>query len=250
MRLRNGIFTAPLLSQQKWLRHAFGTRRADPDLRLPAATLRQLHSDIVQVVEEPRHGGLPGDALVTATPRLALTIKTADCLPVFLADPEHHVVAAIHAGWRGTLKRIVEKTVGVMRSHFGADPAGVLAAIGPGIHVCCYQVGEEVIGQYRSQFPYAEALFRNVEDENPADILVPRQTMVEQKAFMRPLETARGYLDLEEANYRQLVEAGVSPSRIARGAPCTACRTDLFHSYRKEGARAGRLLSQIAVLRK
>ena len=248
MRLRDGIFTASMLSRQKWLRHAFGTRRADGDLRLPAASLRQLHSDIVQVVEEPAVR-LPGDALVTSTPRLALTVKTADCLPVFLADPEHRVVAAVHAGWRGTRKRIVEKTVGVMRSHFGADPAGVLAALGPGIHACCYQVGAEVIEQYRSQFPYAEALFRNVEEENPADILVPRQTMVEHKAFMRPLETARGYLDLEEANYRQLLEAGVSPRRIARGAPCTACRTDLFYSYRREGARAGRLLSQIAVLR-
>ena len=264
MRLRNGVFTAPLLARQKWLGHAFGTRRATgPEpapgagrqpasalrwfgLGLPAATLKQIHSGIVHVVEGAEER-LTGDALVTATPGLALAVETADCLPVLLADPEHHAVAAVHAGWRGTLQRIAEKTVGVMRRQFGANPGRLVAALGPAIHACCYGVGPEVLEQYRSQFPYAEKLFRHVQEENPVDILVPRQILVDHTALLRPLETSRAYLDLEEALCRQLLAAGLSPRHIARGAPCTACRTDLLYSYRKEGAGAGRMLAQIAI---
>ena len=254
LRLRHGVFHASLLARQKWLRHAFGTRRVSPALGQPgsAARLRQVHSDIVRVIDRP--GGarpterLPGDALVTAIPCLVLTVATADCLPVLLADPEHRVVAAVHAGWRGTLKRIVEKTVGAMRRQFGTDPARIVAAFGPSIQACCYEVGREVIEEYRSQFPYASELFRKVEAENPADTMLPRQIMLEHTSFMRNLETGRGHLDLEEANRRQLLDAGVSPRRIESGAPCTACRTDLLFSYRKEGPGTGRLLAAIALL--
>lgn len=247
MKLANGVFTAPLLEKEEWLRHSFGTRLADGDLGLPAVTLRQIHSDVVQVVDKPARG-LPGDALVTAVPGLALVVRTADCLPVLLADPEHRAVAAVHAGWRGTLKRVAQKAVGVMRREFGSDPGQFLAALGPAIHACHYEVGEEVIEQYRSQFPYAEELFRYYDRGNPADTLLPRQVLVERQAFLRALETARAHLDLEEAVLRQLLEAGVPGGRIARDAPCTACRTDLLHSYRIQGRQAGRLLSRIAVL--
>lgn len=250
LRLRDGVFHASLLARQKWLRHAFGTRRSRPAALGPPGTtvrLRQVHSDIVRVVHRPAER-LPGDALVTATAGLVLTIATADCLPVLLADPENHVVAAVHAGWRGTLKRIVEKTVGVMRRQFGTNPARILAAFGPSIQACCYEVGQEVIEEYRCQFPYASDLFRKVEAENPADTMLPRQIMLERQGFMRNLETGRGHLDLEEANRRQLLDAGVSPRRIERGAPCTACRIDLLFSYRREGPGTGRLLAAIALL--
>lgn len=248
MRFEDGVFTAPLLARRKWLRHAFGTRRAAGDLRFPVAALKQIHSDIVHVVEGPGVG-LAGDALVTATPGLALEVGTADCLPLLLADLEHRAIAAVHAGWRGTLQRIVEKALGVMRRRFGTQPARVLAALGPAIHSCCYQVGEEVIEQYRSQFAYADELFDRLEEENPADVKIPRQKLVDRTALLRPLGKKRAHLDLEQANYRQLLDAGVPLRHIARGAPCTACHTDLLHSYRKEGPSGGRMLTQIAMIR-
>lgn len=190
---------------------------------------------------------LRGDALVTATPGLALTVVTADCLPVLLADPKRGVVAAIHAGWRGTLRRIVEKTVGVMRQRFAVDPAQVIAAFGPSIQVCCYEVGEEVMEEFRSQFSYAAELFDLESGENPADVYLPRQLGVERKAFMRNLGTGKANLNLVEANYRQLLDAGVKPRNIHRAAPCTACNLDLLCSYRREGPKSGRLISAIGM---
>lgn len=185
---------------------------------------------------------------MTSTPGLALTVVTADCLPVLLADPRRRVVAAVHAGWRGTLRRIVEKTVGVMRQRFGVDPAHVIAAFGPSIQVCCYEVGEEVMEEFRSQFTYAGDLFDLVSGENPADVYLPRQLGVERKAFMRNLETGKAHLNLVEANYRQLLDARVKPRHIHRAAPCTACNLDLLCSYRREGPKSGRLISAIGVL--
>lgn len=269
MRLQDGLLIAPLLARQKWLRHAFGTRLAagDPAMAgLPTASLQQIHSDIVHVVAGKVPAGCStGDAIVTATPGVALAVETADCVPLLLADPENCVVAAVHAGWRGTLRRIAEKTVGVMRREFGADPAKLLAALGPAIHVCCYEVGQEVIEEYRSQFRYADRLFQGLEEENPADVLIPRQVLVDDASFMRPHPASggprpwatrpdtqgrggRARLDLDEAICRQLLEAGLMADHIARGAPCTACGTDLLHSYRKEGTSAPRQLTQIAIL--
>ncbi len=245
MRLYRGVLKSPALGLP-WILHGFGTRKAIPSPKLRSASLKQVHSDLVRVVasSEPH---LQGDAMITATPGLALAIHTADCLPILLADPEHRIVAAIHAGWRGTLKRIVQKTVGIMRTEFGSHPAKIVAAMGPSIQVCCYEVGPEVISEYHSQFAYAAHLFEKGGPENPADTMLPRQVMSGNHGLMRNLETARAHLNLEEANRRQLLDAGLAPRRIARGAPCTACRTDLLHSYRREGPRQGRLVSSIAI---
>jgi len=217
-------------------------------LGLPEARLKQIHSDLVQVIDGPSTpSDLRGDALVTATPGLALTVVTADCLPVLLFAPKRRVIAAVHAGWRGTLRRIVEKTVGVMRQRSGVDPANVVAAFGPSIQVCCYEVGEEVMEEFRSQFSYASELFDLESGENPADVYLPRQLGVERKAFMRNLGTGTARLNLVEANFRQLREAGLKAANIHRAAPCTACNLDLLCSYRRQGPKAGRLISAIGL---
>jgi YfiH family protein len=209
--------------------------------------LRQIHSDIVRPVDSPPAAPPRGDALITATPRLVLAVRTADCLPVLLFDPGVPAAGVAHAGWRGTVRRIAEKTVAALRASFGADPARMLAVIGPGIHSCCYEVGEEVIEAFHSQFSYADALFRNVQPENPADILLPRQVLAAGQPPLRALAPGRAHLDLEEANRRQLIAAGLKPENIVTGAPCTACRNDLLYSYRREGAAAGRLHAFIAL---
>jgi YfiH family protein len=207
---------------------------------------KQIHSDIIHVVEGPAK--LRGDALITAVPGVAPAVSTADCLPVLLADPENRVVAAIHAGWRGTLRRISQKTVGVMRARFGSDPAKIVAAFGPGIQVCCYEVGMEVVDEFRSQFSYWEELFDKLEPVNPAIVMLPRQHLAGAHAVMRELEDQHAFLNVEEANLRQLLDAGVSRANIHRGAPCTACNLGRLHSYRKEGPGQGHQASAIGMV--
>ena len=111
---------------------------------MPLVTARQFHSDVIHVVADSRAEAEKADALVTGTPGLLLGVQTADCVPILLADPRRRVVAAIHAGWRGTLSRIAVKTLGRMRMEFGTQPRDVIVAIGPAIGRCCYEVGPEV----------------------------------------------------------------------------------------------------------
>src|SRR5215813_11549182 len=130
-------------------------------------TLRQIHSDLVHYVDKVPAEPLAGDGLITATPHLVLAIQAADCIPVMLVDVKRRAVGAFHAGWRGTVKRIVEKGVGRMCVEFGSHPGEILAAIGPGIHACCYAVGDEVRSEFESQFAYAKELFSEVYDSDP-----------------------------------------------------------------------------------
>lgn len=257
--------TETMLAARDWkalpgVTHGFGTRHvsrsqffaqlSDGAAPLRPVLLRQIHSDrVLNIGNEFDFAAEPprADALVTDQPGVGLVIKTADCLPILLVDPAARVSGAAHAGWRGTAQRIAEKTVAAMRSHYSVDPARIRAAIGPGIHACCYQVGEDVLNTFRAQFAYAEELFRGYEHENPADNILPRQVMSPGHPLMRKLEVARAWLDLEEANRRQLLDAGLSPDHITTGAPCTACRTDLLYSYRREREAAGRLLSLVAL---
>src|SRR5438270_1759157 len=118
----------------------------------PLFTLRQIHSDSIHRLDKPAEAPIAGDGVVTDTPRLLLAVQTADCLPILLVDKKNRAVGAFHAGWHGTVKRIAEKGLGEMRRWFRTQPRDVLAAIGPGIHSCCYEVGEEVRNKFHSQF--------------------------------------------------------------------------------------------------
>ena len=137
----------------------------------PLITVRQIHSDIIRCIDSiPGSTGqepLSGDGLITAIPGLLLAIQTADCLPVILVDTKRHVVGVFHAGWRGTVSRIVEKGVGEMHRCYGTNPRDLKAAIGPGVGGCCYEVGEEVRIKFESQFEYGASLFREVKDSDP-----------------------------------------------------------------------------------
>jgi YfiH family protein len=203
-------------------------------------TQRQVHSDLVHYVDAA--GAHPcGDALISDRPGLLLGVQTADCLPVLLVDAKRRAVAAVHAGWRGTLRRIVEKTAGEMRRRFGTLPQDLRAAIGPGIHACCYQVGEEVRDQFHSQFAYAAELFREARESNPVHEKYPLLFLTARAPGHGPEETLF-YLDLVAANRRQLLQLGVPAQNISASPLCTSCRTDLLFSYRKERGATGRLL--------
>jgi len=211
------------------------------DLKL--ISLKQIHSDVIHLIDaapaEPCHG----DASATNRPGLLLGIQTADCVPILLVDPKKRAIAAVHAGWRGTLQRIVTKAIGKMQMEFGTKPADLLAAIGPSIGGCCYEVGTEVATQFQSQFADAPEWFdefRTGDEPNPIQWLnmMPPGHQPPPKNVL---------LDLRKADRAQLLGAGLRPSNIFVSDLCTACRRDLLFSYRKEAAQSGRLLSVIGI---
>ena len=189
---------------------------------------------------------LIGDGLITSTPGLLLAIQTADCLPIILVDSKHHAVGVFHAGWRGTMKRIVEKGVGEMRRHFGTRPRDIKAAIGPGIHGCCYPVGKEVREQFESQFAYAAKLFREVEERDPVREKYPMLFLTARPPGHSELPK-KIFLDLVEANRQQLIAAGVPAKNIGASPLCTGCSTNLLFSYRAEKGKTGRMMAVVGI---
>lgn len=209
----------------------------------PLVTLKQIHSDVVRLFDSTPSEPCKGDASITNRPGLLLAIQTADCVPILLVDPKKRAIAAIHAGWRGTLARIAAKTVGKMQMHFATNPRDLLAAIGPSIGPCCYEVGTEVATQFLSQFADAPAYFdefRTGDEPNPIQWLnmMPPGHQPPPKGVL---------LDLRKANRSQLLSAGLRPQNIHTIDLCTACHPDLLFSYRKRGPQSGRLMSIIAV---
>lgn len=234
------------------------------------ASIRQTHSTIIYCVSQrsagrpleyhlagnpstmAQHssGAISGDALLSCHPGILLTIRVADCMPVFIVDPERRVIAAVHAGWRGALNRIISKTVGEMLRTFDSSPGSLLAAIGPSIRECCYEVGQEVVDAFCGAFPNGEAFFHKVP-------LTPAESRMALRyktlfAFQAPPghraeEQPKVHLDLAAVARYQLEQAGVPRDHIRSADYCTACRTDLFYSYRREGSLAGRTLAVIGM---
>ncbi len=173
--------------------------------------LKQVHG--ATVMRGPWEGRPEADAATAERPGFIVGIETADCLPVLLVDPRRRIGAAAHAGWRGTAKGIARSAVAALNA-LGSDPADLVAALGPGIGPCCYEVGDEL----REAFRDGDALFR-------------------------PGPRGRPHLDMRAANERQLRDAGLAPERIHHLADCTFCRPDLYHSFRRDGADGGRMIS-------
>jgi YfiH family protein len=275
------VLRANALERQKWLIHGFSTRQGgvsrlegmgvlnlgNTDWDTPRnveknrallfaalgaakgqmAGLRQCHTDISHVVTAPPTEALQGDALLTATPGLLLVIKTADCVPILLADKRRRAVAAVHAGWRGTLARIAEKTVGRMQMEFGSEPRDVVAALGPAIGRCCYEVGPEVAQAFAAQFDVAREWFdgpfeKVISDDSPNPL-----KWLQMTPPCHDPPPPRVYLDLHAANRWQLERAGVAPANIFASDLCTACRTDLLFSHRREQGKTGRMMAVIGV---
>jgi len=227
--------------------HAFSTRRAErPDFSLgpanspnpmvqinrarfaaaiggagwPIIKLKQVHSGIVVDIDDTSAASeaVEGDAAVTGLAGVMIGVQTADCVPILLAHRERRAVAAIHAGWRGTAAGIAEATVMRLVQKFGVAVNDFVAAIGPHIGPCCYEVGEEVA----AEIGHGEAIVRSIEREKP-------------------------HLDLGLANRAQLLHAGIPDTQIETSSLCTRCRADLFHSYRRDGKRMGHMLSLIGI---
>ena len=211
----------------------------------PLITLRQIHSDIIHcvdsILDRSEHAPFVGDGLITATPGLLLAVQAADCLPVIVVDTKRHAVGVFHAGWRGTVKRIVEKGVGEMFRYFGSRPRDLKAVIGPGIQGCCYEVGEEVRTKFESQFAYAANLFREVKESDPVREKYPLLFLTARAPGHSALPK-KIFLDLVEANRRQLLAAGIPKKNIESSPLCTNCHPKLLFSYRAEKGKTGRMM--------
>jgi YfiH family protein len=190
-------------------------------------TLRQTHStDRVTIdrAADPGSAQAEGDGLIGKLDGVLIGVKTADCLPVLIADCTNRVVAAIHAGWRGTAGRIVERTIADLMTSHGVNPRNCIAALGPAACVECYEVGDDVIARYKKEFGYWRKLFANFKE-------------------------GKAHLDVVAANLQQLEFCGFSHDRVFVAPYCTMHQNDLFFSYRREGRSlptgVGRLLSVI-----
>jgi YfiH family protein len=208
-------------------RRRFQSALGATDLTL--VPLKQFHSDVIHLLGTPNQAPCRGDASLTNTPGLLLAVQTADCVPILLVDPKKRAVAAVHAGWRGTLRRILAKTVGRLQMDFGSNPSDILAAIGPSIGPCCYEVGTELATEFLSQFADAPSYFdefRTGDEPNPVQWLnmMPPGHQPPPKNVL---------LDLRKANHSQLLAAGLRPN--------------LLFSYRKQGPASGRLMSAIGI---
>lgn len=219
------------------------------DSSIPLVALRQFHSNLVlraTRADVAREHPRKADGQMTDEAGILLAVQTADCVPVLVADPKRHAVAGFHAGWRGTVKRIVESGVGCMRLAFGSRPEDLVAAIGPANGVCCYTVGEEVFSAFESQFDYARELFREVDDADEVRRKYP-MLFLTQRAPGHSSIGPKLHVDLIEANRRQLLAAGLKPASIQVIRGCTQCHPKLFFSHRGSRGHTGRMMAVIGI---
>ena len=196
------IYRVTEFEQFPWLIHGFGTAHSIDWPPEPMASVSQIHSACVLRVEDSCSGRLgQADAIICNRPGCSVGVRTADCVPLLLVDPDHQAVAAVHAGWRGTVADIATATISAMAVNFGTKSRHLWAAIGPAIGGCCFEVGPEVAIQFNELFPERDDLRQKTN------------------------------VDLIEGNFRRLVRAGVSPERIVRHPACTYCTPGgLLHS--------------------
>lgn len=244
--LSNGSYLRiPALSNLQRINHAFTTRinglgERGNGIKSPSnwdvaatlfniagnhvVTVNQVHGDAIVLVDDLNYQVVrnrEADAIISNSPGIAIGVETADCVPILLIDPTTPAVAAVHAGWRSTVKSIVRKTMMQMQDVFGSNLTQMIAAFGPAIGPECYEVDEVVMGPVREAFP-----------------------------FWKEVVSQRGHekwsLDLVKANRIELLQAGLQAKNIHILAMCTSCRRDLFYSFRAEG-RTGRMLSIVMI---
>lgn len=208
------IYRVRPLEALEWLVHGFGTRWSKSFGSCGnLATLHQIHSATI-IDAEGRSGSLgEGDALIEDTPGSLVAVKTADCIPVIIVDARNRAVAAVHAGWRGTVQEITLQAIAEMEKKFSSRAEDLHVAIGPGIGECCYDVGSEVASQFRKYM---------------GDSAHPNR------------------LALAKINATQAARAGVNSAQIYVANLCTKCNED-FHSYRRDKEHAGRMLSVVGI---
>jgi YfiH family protein len=188
-------------------------------------TVSQVHGDDILVIDEPNPDyshffKIECDGIITNQREVMIGICVADCFPVLLLDPVRSVVAAIHAGWKGTAGGITGKGVEALVKMFGSNPGDILAAVGPGIGPCCYEVDAPVMDVFRKS---GQAFATFAEDTG----------------------NGKFRLDLSQANYQQILRAGVPEGNIEVEKLCVSCNRESFFSYRRDGGETGRQMGFI-----
>lgn len=227
---RDDILTIPRLEQVPFLVHGFGTRRfKESDFRkkkewkdFKLLFLDQIHSDFIHLIDKIPPKKLKGDSMLTKLPSLLLIVRTADCLPVLIVDESRKVIAAVHCGWRGTSKRVIQRAVGKMKDHYGADPTSLLVGLGPCIGFECYEVGDDVFESF-------------MKEGHPQEFFRPH-----------PLREGKYLFDLRGTNLSQVLSMGVKEENVFSIALCTHCDRS-FLSFRRDRNKAGRMLSFIGM---
>jgi len=193
-----------------------------------SASVAKINSEVLTWNDEIRRGKLnETDALITNEPNICIAIKTADCIPVLLYDPQHKAAATIHAGWRGTVGRIVSKTIDAMKQEYGTLPENLIAGIGPGIGPEVYEVGPEVVQIVHRQLGENHGLVHYYSTKDNA----PKTP----------------YLNLWKANRIQLLESGIPAENIEVAELCTFSHPEDFYSARRDGAASGRMATGIMI---
>ena len=240
-KLSSGIMLG-LLGAESSLRHAFATKYLKDERSLsralnlegiPVVSVRQLHGDGVLVLDRPEADwnaaqkkiaqaeNVEGyDAIVTNQSKVILAVRTADCLPVLIFDPERRVIAAVHSGWRGTLREVVPKTVRCMADRFSCRPSAMIVGIGPSIQACCFEVGEMVLAPLSARYSYWQEVAKEIGGK-------------------------KAMLNLQELVRRQLLKLGIPENRIETVQACTRCEPERFVSYRRDGKKAVSMWSGI-----
>lgn len=213
-RSADALYRSVRLDAEPWLTHAFGTAAAHPPE--PFLVLKQVHSDRV-IDARDWTASVEADGLVTNAPGVAIAVKTADCVPILIADPVRRAVAAVHAGWRGTVDGIASVAVAALARNYGSRPQDLIVALGPSIQLCCFEIGTDVGVLFRQIFP---------ERHNWRD---------------------GDHVDLQEANRRLLAAAGVLPANISTATACTCCGGEEFHSWRRDRRTGCRMYASIAI---
>jgi len=227
---KEDFLTVPRLAQVPYLIHGFGTgewkakdfRRKKEWKDFKLVFLDQIHSNLIQGIDRVPRKKLRGDAMVTDLSFLLLIINTADCLPVLVFDESRKVIAAVHCGWRGTSKRVIQEAIQEMKRHYGSEPSSLLVALGPCIGPECYEVGQDVFENFKSK-GHSTEFFRD-----------------------HPFRERKYLFDLRGANLFQLQSLGVKEENVSSIETCTHCHPN-FRSYRRDKNKAGRMMSFIGM---
>jgi len=224
------FFTIPQLEKIPNLIHGFGTKKwKETDFKKKPGWkdfrhlfLEQIHSNIIHFIDKIPQKSLKGDAMVTPLPHLLLVVKTADCLPVLIVERSRRIIAAVHCGWRGTQKRVVQQVIKGMEDYYDCQLSSLLVAFGPCIGPDCYEVGEDVWQSFK-------------EEGLSPEIFRPH-----------PLQKGKYFLDLRKANLFQLLDLGVKRENIFIIDFCSHC-SKILPSFRREGEKATRMLGFIGM---
>lgn len=185
--------------------------------------VNQVHGNDVFIIDKktPLSQKVKADAITTNLKGIAIGVLTADCAPIILSDPLNTAIAIVHAGWKGALKKIVQKTILSMNKKWGTIPRDIIAALGPCIGECCCNVNGAKVKQFKKAFS-------------------------DYDKFIKPVKNS-WMLDLKKANHIQLSYAGVLKKNIWIDKHCTSCKKDLFFSYRRDNKKTGRQLSFVMI---